>query len=206
MRHLPLVVIAGLLCGLAASPARAQKLQCNPCRHAFHKVTIGDSSSYSIQLTNTGNKTLRITSDSIQGSAFSVGNFPLPIKLKPGASVALPIVFTPTAPGHTTGNILLVSSAENPELTIDVAGRGVASHSVYLSWNPGNGDAVGYNLYRGTVDGGPYQKINPALDPSTNFTDYTVVSGTTYYYVATEVNAQGEESAYSNVGEAVIPN
>ena len=89
-----------------------------------------------------------------------------------------------------------------------MTGTGVAqiSHNVTLSWNPGDGNAVGYNVYRGTAQGGPYQEINTALDASTNYTDSTVVSGATYYYVATEVNAQGQESAYSNVGQAVIPN
>jgi len=29
--------------------------------------------------------------------------------------------------------------------------------------------------------------VNTALDASTNYTDYTVVSGATYYYVATRV-------------------
>ena len=89
-----------------------------------------------------------------------------------------------------------------------LTGVGVAegSHSVYLSWNAGDGNAVGYNLYRGTAQAGPFEMINTALDASTNYTDYTVVSGSTYYYVSTEVNVQGQESAYSNVAQAVIPN
>jgi fibronectin type 3 domain-containing protein len=61
-------------------------------------------------------------------------------------------------------------------------------------------------VYRGAAQSGPFSEINTALDSSTNYTDYTVVSGDTYYYVATEVNAQGEESAYSNEVRAVIPN
>jgi len=65
---------------------------------------------------------------------------------------------------------------------------------------------VGYNVYRGTVQTGPFQKINSTLDASTNYTDSTVVSGATYYYVTTEVNAQGQESSYSNEVEAAIPN
>jgi fibronectin type 3 domain-containing protein len=64
---------------------------------------------------------------------------------------------------------------------------------------------VGYNVYRGTANGGPYQIINNALDASTSYTDETVASGTTYFYVVTEVNAEGQQSAYSNVAKAVIP-
>jgi fibronectin type 3 domain-containing protein len=90
---------------------------------------------------------------------------------------------------------------------IQVSGTGVAlgSHSVSLTWNTGDGNAVGYNVYRGTAQNGPFQQINTALDASTNYTDTTVSSGTTYYYVATEVNAQGQESGYSNEVMAVVP-
>jgi hypothetical protein len=313
MRSFPLIVVAGLLCWLAPVSAWAQQLQCNPCNHGFGKVQIGTSSSYSIQLTNTGNKTLNILSKSKQGRAFSFGHFPLPVTIQPGASILLPVIFTPTAKGWTDGSLTLASNALNSPLNMHVAGTGVAnaspqlgvspatlnfgnvtvglsaslqatltasnaaitissdqslssefailglnlpvtiqagqsipvtiqftpnasgtatakagfisnaansptveqltgtgvahlSHHVYLSWNPGDGNAVGYNVYRGNAQGGTYQMINTALDASTNYTDYTVVSGTTYYYVATEVNAQGQESAYSNVGTAVIPN
>jgi|SRR5208337_2886700 len=311
MRCLPLIVIAWLFCCLAPASAWAQQLQCDPCKYAFGKVLVGDSSSFSFQLTNTGKKTLRITSKSEQGSAFSFGNFPVPVKIKPGASVQLPVIFTPTAKGHTHGIVTLASNDPDSPLNMPVSGIGVAnaqlgvspatlnfgnvtvgssaslqatltasnaavtissdqstssefailglnlpvtipagqglpvtiqftpnasgtasgqaefvsnaadsptverltgtgvaqgSHDVYLSWDPGDGNAVGYNIYRGTVNGGPYRQINSALDASTNYTDYTVVCGTTYYYVATAVNAQGEESAYSNVAQAVIPN
>jgi fibronectin type 3 domain-containing protein len=35
------------------------------------------------------------------------------------------------------------------------------------------------------------------LDPSTAYTDSSVVSGTTYYYEATAVNSSGQESVRS---------
>jgi fibronectin type 3 domain-containing protein len=63
---------------------------------------------------------------------------------------------------------------------------------------------VGYDVFRGTANGGPYQMID-TLDASTTYTDGTVVSGTTYYYVVTAVNAEGQQSPYSNVAQAVIP-
>ncbi len=313
MRSFSPVLIAGLLFWLVPAFASAQELRCKPCSHAFGNVQIGISSSYTIQLSNTGSEKLRITSKSKQGSAFSFGTFPLPVTIPPGASVELPVVFKPTAKGHTTGVFTLVSTAENSPLAIDVAGTGVAeaspklavspatlsfgsvtvgssaslqatltaanaavtissdgstssefvlsgltlpatiaagksvavtikftpnasgaaagkagfisnaassptveqltgtgvaqsSHYVSLSWKAAGGNPVGYNVFRGTAKAGPFEQINAALDASTNYTDNTVVSGTTYYYVATAVNAQGRESAYSNIGEAVIPN
>jgi fibronectin type 3 domain-containing protein len=47
--------------------------------------------------------------------------------------------------------------------------------------------------------------INASLDPSVNYTDTAVIAGQTYYYVATAVDENGLESAYSNQTTAVIP-
>jgi len=89
----------------------------------------------------------------------------------------------------------------------NVTGTGVAqtAHDVFLSWSPGDSKAVGYNIYRGTAQSGPFQAINSALDASTTYIDSTVASGHTYYYVTTEVDAQGQQSSYSNLTQAVIP-
>jgi len=64
---------------------------------------------------------------------------------------------------------------------------------------------VGYNIYRGTVSGGPYSQINTALDTTTSDTDNNVAAGQTYYYVVTAVDSSGTESTYSNQTTAVIP-
>jgi fibronectin type 3 domain-containing protein len=88
-----------------------------------------------------------------------------------------------------------------------MTGTGTAAatqHTVDLSWNA-SADAVSYNIYRGTVSGGPYTMINTSPDSATAYTDSTVVSGQTYYYVATAVNSESEEGGYSNQATAVIP-
>ncbi len=117
------------------------------------------------------------------------------------------IQFTPNASGKASAKAGFVSTAVDSPTIEQLNGTGVAqqAHSVYLSWDPGDGNAVGYNIYRSTVQTGPFSEINSALDSSTNYTDYTVVSGKTYYYVTTEVNDQGQESGYSNEVKAVIP-
>ena len=81
-----------------------------------------------------------------------------------------------------------------------------AAHSVNLSWDAStSNNIVGYNVYRGPTANGPFTKINTSLDTTTGYTDTTVQSGETYFYVATAVDNQNEESDYSNIGEAVIP-
>ncbi len=60
-------------------------------------------------------------------------------------------------------------------------------------------------MYRGTVSGGPYTKINSIVDATTTFTDTTVQAGQTYYWVVTAVNSGNVQSAYSNQVSGTIP-
>jgi len=182
--------------GLAVTPATLN----------FGNVTVGSSATLQGTLT-ASNSAVTVSSDQSTSSEFVIQGLTLPATIQAGQSLAFTIQFTPNASGGASGKAGFVSNALNSPTIEQLSGTGVAagSHTVSLTWNPGDGNAVGYNVYRGTVSGGPYQEINTALDASTNYTDSTVVSGTTYYYVATEVNAAGQESAYSNVTKAVIP-
>jgi fibronectin type 3 domain-containing protein len=99
------------------------------------------------------------------------------------------------------------SNAANSPTVQSMTGTGTAptQHAVDLTWNS-SANVVGYNVYRGTVSGGPYAMINSSLYGTTAYTDTTVVSGQTYYYVATAVDGSSNESGYSNQAQAVIPN
>ena len=107
MKFLPWKTLVLSLCTWPLSHAAAQQLECSPCSYGFGNVKVGTSVSFSIQLSNTGNKSLRISGISKQGSSeFQVGSFPLPVRLMPGKSVNLPVIFTPTAIGAVTGPCL----------------------------------------------------------------------------------------------------
>ncbi|MGC1904042.1 MAG: Ig-like domain-containing protein [Candidatus Acidiferrum sp.] len=77
--------------------------------------------------------------------------------------------------------------------------------SVTLSWNPSPSTVSGYNLYRSTVNGSGYVKMNSSLISGTSYDDTNVQSGTTYFYVATSVDSGGDESTNSNQASAIIP-
>jgi fibronectin type 3 domain-containing protein len=64
---------------------------------------------------------------------------------------------------------------------------------------------TGYNVYRSGASGGPFTKINSALDGNTTYTDATISTSQTYYYVTTAVDPSGNESSYSNQVQVVIP-
>ncbi len=57
----------------------------------------------------------------------------------------------------------------------------------------------------GNTIGRSYTKLNSSLEPATVYTDASVASGTTYYYVSTAVDANNVESVYSNQAVAQIP-
>jgi fibronectin type 3 domain-containing protein len=52
--------------------------------------------------------------------------------------------------------------------------------------------------------GGPYTKIS-ALQTGTSYSDTTVASGATYFYVVTALGTNSVESGYSNEAMATVP-
>ena len=95
----------------------------------------------------------------------------------------------------TTANV----SGVNFTATAQVA------HAVALTWNASISTVSGYNAYRSTVSGGPYTKVNTSLVTVLNYTDLTVLNGTTYFYVTTAVDSSLNESSFSNEVQAIIP-
>jgi fibronectin type 3 domain-containing protein len=77
-------------------------------------------------------------------------------------------------------------------------------HSVSLSWMENSGTVQGYYVYRGGQSGGPYSRVSSLLSLS-SYSDASVTSGSTYYYVVTAVGTNSQESGYSNEVQAVIP-
>jgi hypothetical protein len=109
-------------------------------------------------------------------------------------------------PGVCTAEVVdrVVSAALGN--TCVVTGGSGTSHSVSLSWTASSSSGVvGYNVYRATVSGGPFTKVNSALIQGTTYTDNSVVGGQTYYYAATAVNGSSLESSYSNQVSTTIP-
>lgn len=95
-------------------------------------------------------------------------------------------------------------------LPVSVAVWAQSGHSVTIAWTYTQGTdlAVGFNVYRSTVTGGPYTQINTTLIPinTLTFTDSIVVGGTSYFYVVDAQDANGVHSAQSLESlAAVIP-
>jgi fibronectin type 3 domain-containing protein len=170
-------------------------------------VTVGSSRTQTGALT-AGASAVTISSASWNGQGYSVNGISFPITLTAGQNVPFTVTFTPQVSGTSSGSISFISDASNSPTRETLTGTGTQSllHSVDLSWDPSLSAVVGYNIYRGTMFGGPYpSKLNSSPQPGTSFVDNTVLSGTTYYYVATSLDANSVESSYSNQLTMVIP-
>jgi len=72
---------------------------------------------------------------------------------------------------------------------------------IKLVWTQSTSAGVTQNrIYRSTTNGGPYEVI-ASIATNTSYTDTRVTRGTTYYYVVSAVNGNGE-SAKSNQASA----
>jgi len=185
----------------------AATLSVSPSTIGFGNVTVGGSSSLTGTLT-AGAGALTVSSASWNGQGYSVSGINFPVALTAGQSAHYTVTFSPQISGAASGSISFISDASNFPTMQTLTGMGTQSvpHGVDLAWDPSPSLVLGYNIYRGTTSGGPYpSKLNSSPQPATSFVDNTVLPGTTYYYVATSLDANFVESSYSNQLKMVIP-
>jgi fibronectin type 3 domain-containing protein len=118
--------------------------------------------------------------------------------------------FNPKSVGTEAGAISI--ETEGSPVVIQISGVGVQKNqqqsealTVALSWDKSTSQVVGYFVYRSSKPSGPYAKLNPQVSPETSYTDSSIVSGQTYFYVVTSVNSENIESAYSEQVSVAIP-
>jgi ASPM-SPD-2-Hydin domain-containing protein len=172
----------------------------------FGNTTVGTSVSQTGSISASGSS-VTVSSASLSSAEFSLTGVSLPMTIPAGQSVPVTVTFAPQTSGTASAVLSLTSNAANtPSQALSGVGMAPTPQSVSLSWTDGSSGVTGYNVFRSSASGGPYAQINSALEPTPAFTDNSVVAGQTYYYVTTAVNGSGEQSAYSNVATAVVPN
>jgi len=184
------------------------QLTVTPSSMNFGDVSVGKHSVQTGTLA-AGGSDVTVSSAAWNGEGYSVSGISFPVTVPAGQSVQYTVTFAPQTAGNSSGSITFDSDASDSPNKETLHGDGMqqpgSQYSVALSWNA-SAKATGYNVYRGTMSGGPYSKINATLNPATSYTDASVQLGQTYYYVTTAVDSEGGESAYSNQAQAVIPN
>jgi len=191
----------------SASGNSVGALTVSPSTLSFGNVNVGSSSSLTGTL-SASNADVVVSSAAWNGSGYSLSGITFPVTVAAGKSATYTVTFSPPAAGTSAGSISFVSNASDSSVNQSLTGDGAQSSgqpTVALSWNPSTSTVVGYNLYRGTQSGGPYSRLNSALLSGTTYSDTTVQSGATYYYVSTAVNSSNVESAYSNQATAAVP-
>jgi hypothetical protein len=193
---------------IAATGAGVQaSLSASPSALNFGNVNVGSVGTQTVKLSNNGTAAASISQAAISGSGYTVSGLTLPMSLAVGASSSFAVQFTPTVAGTVSGGVTVTSNTPNSPTLVGLSGTGAAavSHSVSLTWNASTSVVVGYNIYRGGVSGGPYALLNSTPNTSLSYTDGSVLSGQTYYYVVTAVDATGAESVVSNEVQVIIP-
>lgn len=191
---LGVLLISGLATGCAAVTSQTQST--NPPVPQNHEISgtiapTADGNGTTVTLSGTTTET--VTADSSGNYAFS-------------GLAAGTYVITPSKSGFnfSPGNqSVTLTTADATAVNFNAA---VAqARSAVLTWAASPTPAAGYDIYRSTVDGGPYVLLNSSPVTALTYTDTTAQSGQTYFYVTTTVDNNGMQSGYSNQVLAVIP-
>jgi hypothetical protein len=179
-------------------------LSLNPTSLSFGDVTIGSSATKQATLTNTGTATVTLAGLSVSGAGFSASGVSTGQALAPGQSASIRVTFQPSVGGSANGAVTVASDAATVTLGLTGSGVQLVTHSVSLSWSPSASSVTGYQVYSSQVSGGPYTRLTTSAVPVTSYTDGSVQSGKTYYYVVTSIGSDAVESAYSEQATAVV--
>ncbi len=193
---------------LSGSSTSSTTLLLNPSATSlnFGSVPVSSSKEQDITLTNAGNSSVTISKVSVSGAGYNATGGAAGLILSPNQTATVRATFAPSATGTQTGSITVTSNAKNSPAAITLAGVGVAAtaHHVALVWN-GSSGVEGYNVYVASVSGGPYSRLNAAPIPGASYTDFSVLSGHSYYYVVTSVSTTNQESKHSSEVRATVP-
>jgi hypothetical protein len=157
----------------------------------------GKVSGSSATLTLSGTASRSTTTDSLGNYSFT--------GLPNGSYIVAPSKSGYTFSPSTASVTIYGSSKTGVNFTATAVPTSI-QHKVTLSWKASTSTNLkGYNVYRAATAGGAFTKLTASPVATTTYTDSSVASGRTYYYVTTAVNTSNAESSYSNQATAVVP-
>jgi hypothetical protein len=110
---------------LSATAVSAGDLATNPTSFAFGNVFVGNSSSQTETLKNTGGSDLTVTAATITGTGFNQTGLSLPLTLVPNQVSTFSVRFAPTSAGDSSGNLSLTVNGSTAPVDIALSGTGV---------------------------------------------------------------------------------
>lgn len=128
---------------------------------------------------------VKVTSPTVGSWTVQVDGFNIPGNGETGST---------TQPYALVVSGVLVPPCANPSTPAGLSATPNGSNRVDLSWNAVASDS--YSVHRASSPGGPYSRIASDVI-ATSFSDSSVSSDVTYYYVVSAVNGSSCESAFS---------
>ncbi len=145
------------------------------------KITIFRDTTLATTLTATGGADFVTLSTQPQGIFNYTATATDPADNTSAATAALSVTLDATAPNAPNAPVADATST-----------------TVALDWNDvADANLWGYDVYRATVAGGPYTKINASPLPTSDFTDTGRTPGTRYFYVTRTEDLAGNVSVNS---------
>ena len=198
------LVATGCGAGAGASSPAPPILGMNSSSANFGDVAVGTTRTLGETFSNTGGSSLSMQQNSVSGTGFTSSGIGAGVTLDPGQYATLAVSFVPSATGISNGTVSLTSSTSSSPINFPLSGNGVvATHSVVLNWNASA--SVGYNVYRNSVLGGSWTKLNSSPITTTSYTDWDVLAGQFYLYAVKSVSAANVEGTSSEAVGALVP-
>ena len=123
---------SNLQIGMHANGTGGSSLTASPSSLSFGQVTVGNSSSQSLVLTNTSSGSETLNAVQMTGSGFSVSGVNLPTTLNKGQSVTATVTFTPATTGAVNGSLFV----SGPNVNVPLTGTGATSTAGQLTVSP----------------------------------------------------------------------
>jgi hypothetical protein len=189
---------------LSGAAGAAGSLSVTPGALNFGQVAVGSKVNKTGTLSASGASVV-VSAASVSSSEYSLTGLSFPVTIAAGKSASFTATFAPQSSGAASANFTFTGNTSTATEALSGTGMAGGAHSVGLSWQASSSSVDGYNIYRAGASSGPFSKLNSSLDGGTSYTDSTVQSGSTYFYVTTAVGTDGVESVHSNQVKAVIP-
>jgi hypothetical protein len=144
------------------------------------------STTVPLQLTTgfTKYEWVRVSDDAIVGNQL-VYNSPVGVfKGRYNDQFGCPYSFSPNF------TVINANGTPKPDPASGLIATALSLTSTRLNWTQ-NANETGFEIYRATTPGGPYQLLFITAANATNYTDNGLDANTTYYYVIRAVNATG---------------
>ena len=115
-----------LTVSLSGTAVSQGTISANPTSLSFGSVQVGNSSTKSEVLSNTGGTAITVSQVTVSGTGYGISGVTVPFTINAGQSFTFSVSFTPQAAGSPTGSISVVSNASNTLPAISLSGTGTA--------------------------------------------------------------------------------